>query len=117
MSTSAENDFNACDDFFVVVVKCRIIAATMQYFKMTGVDDKPDHPLLKDDLWVETLEKQRDVLQSVANSWFYYMEPILLVNSMLVMILTVIMVKWKNLIRYNAMPLNYSIWATVLQVF
>lgn len=67
VSASAEDDFNACDDFFVTVVKCHIVAAAMQYFNMTGLDDKPDHPQLRDDLWLDTLEERRDILQSVTN--------------------------------------------------
>ena len=65
MSADVESDFNACDDFFVGVLKCHIVAAAMQYFNMTNIGDTPVHPMLKDDLWLESVDIRKDILQSV----------------------------------------------------
>ena len=41
----------------------------MQYNNMTKVDDKPDHPQLKDDLWLATAEVRKDILLSVSSEF------------------------------------------------
>ncbi|XP_019862116.1 PREDICTED: uncharacterized protein LOC109590666, partial [Amphimedon queenslandica] len=46
ISADSESDYNACDDFFTVVVECHIIAAAMQYLKMATINDQPSHSLL-----------------------------------------------------------------------
>jgi L1 cell adhesion molecule like protein len=65
VSASAD-DYNACDDFFISVVKCHIVAAAMHYLKMNACDDVPSHQQLPHDLWLELLENRKDILLSVS---------------------------------------------------
>jgi L1 cell adhesion molecule like protein len=65
VSASAENDFNACDDFFQTVVETHILAAAMQHFNMSSVSDIPLHSSLTEDLWLKSAEERKDILQSV----------------------------------------------------
>ena len=44
--TKPSNDFNSCDDFFVLVVSCHIIAATLAMLKMKSVNDTPSEDIL-----------------------------------------------------------------------
>jgi L1 cell adhesion molecule like protein len=67
VSASMENDFNSCDDFFNLVVRCHIIASTMEYLNMKSISDTPSHPKLKEDLWVESKDTRKDILQSIVN--------------------------------------------------
>lgn len=78
VSSYAEKDYNACDDFFKAVVECHIVAAAMQYFNMSTFSDSPVHPKLKEDLWLESLEERRDIIycKVFALKWYYFMEPI-----------------------------------------
>jgi hypothetical protein len=39
----------------------------MEYFKMKHCDDKPTHPLLKDELWLEPKEVRQDILQAIVS--------------------------------------------------
>ena len=59
------DDFNACEDFFVLVVRCHIVAAAMQYLSMKYISDAPSHPLLVQDLWLKSEDERRDTLQGV----------------------------------------------------
>lgn len=64
ISANAADDFNACDDFFLTVVQCHIVAAAMQYFEMTKQDDMPTHDLLDCNLWLEDVETRKNILES-----------------------------------------------------
>ena len=44
--TKPSNHFNSCDDFFVLVVSCHIIAATIAMVKMKSVNDTPNEDVL-----------------------------------------------------------------------
>lgn len=66
ISATAADDFNACEDFFVTVVQCHIVTAAMDYLQMENVKDSPVHTLLNLDLWLESKEKRKDVLDSVS---------------------------------------------------
>lgn len=66
VSASADVDYNACDDFFIAVVKCHIVTAAMQYFIMSAISDIPSHPKLKDDTCLKSHEEKKDILQSVS---------------------------------------------------
>ena len=57
ISATAADDFNACDDFFITVVKCHVITAAMHHFQMKSPEDMPVHSLLHSDLWLESKEK------------------------------------------------------------
>lgn len=65
VSAASINDY-ACDDFFLLIIRCHIVAAAMQYLDMSDISDKPIHPQLEDELWHDSKEKRSDVLLSVA---------------------------------------------------
>ena len=67
VTASAENDFNACDDYFVLVVRCHVLAAAMQYLKMKETTELPIHAALTEELWMESKDKRKDVLQQIVN--------------------------------------------------
>ena len=62
---TAPNNFNACDDFFVTVIQCHIVAAAMEHLGMKKQSDSPVHDLLKCDLWLEDKETRRHALEEV----------------------------------------------------
>ena len=66
VSAAAGDDFNPCNDFYCLVVKCHVLASATQYLEMHGVWDKPVHFLLQDDLWLQSDDKRRDVLQCIS---------------------------------------------------
>ena len=49
------DDFNACDDFFVLVVKCHVIAAAMKMLNMSQTSQVPFSPLFPplENKWIE----------------------------------------------------------------
>ena len=59
VNADSENDYNACDDFFTVVVEYHIMAAAMMYLKMTTINDQPSHTLLIADLWLKEDEVKK----------------------------------------------------------
>ena len=63
-------DFNACDDFFVLVVKSHIITITMKALGMNSMEDTPTNEYLKsaDTLWMENEQYREEVLKSVSLS-------------------------------------------------
>ena len=66
ISASGPDDFSACDDFFVLVVKCHIIVAAMEYLEMKSISDMPIHFQLTDELWLESKDKREDVLITIS---------------------------------------------------
>ena len=43
-----KSDFNACHDFFELVVHCHIITAALTYLKMVNIDDTPSSDVIPD---------------------------------------------------------------------
>ena len=62
-----KNDFNACDDFFVLVVSCHIIAAALATLKMKSVSDTPSEDVLPNaqSMWMESVDVRRTGLDKV----------------------------------------------------
>ncbi len=60
MSDPLKN-FNACDDFFVLVINSHIITAAMEELGMTNVKDIPSHQLLQnpEEIWMESKERRK----------------------------------------------------------
>ena len=67
MSASVDSDYNAYNDFFVVIVRCHVVIAAMEYLAMKGTSDNPVHHQLKDDLWLQSMEERASILYSVAS--------------------------------------------------
>ena len=61
-------DFNACDDFFVLVVQSHIIVAAMQLLGMSTMDEMPSSHYVPnaESLWMETDDQRKGVLNRVA---------------------------------------------------
>ena len=54
------DNFNACDDFFILIVKCHILAAAMGILKMTTTNEIPFE---MEDFWMEREKKYLNPLQ------------------------------------------------------
>ncbi len=62
------DNFNACDDFFVLVVKSHILAAAMEMLGMVDLNEIPScslFPGLQDE-WMESIESRKKVLHLVS---------------------------------------------------
>lgn len=61
-------NFNACDDFFVLVVQSHIVAAAMKMLEMTSVSETPNSPLIPRAyaVWSQPEEQRRDILHTVS---------------------------------------------------
>ena len=64
------DDFNACDDFFVLVVKSHILAAAMEMLGMASVNATPSSPLFPNlaDKWMDSAEHRKNVLHQISMS-------------------------------------------------
>ena len=63
-----KNNYNACDDFYTLVIECHIIAVAMEILKMADTDHAPDSsdfPGL-DTIWMELQEKS-NLLEAITN--------------------------------------------------
>ena len=62
------DDFNACDDFFVLVVKAHILTAAMELLGMTEINEIPSSQIVSDleDVWMESAEHRRKVIQQIS---------------------------------------------------
>lgn len=65
VSASSETDYNACNDFYVTVVTCYILAAVMKHFGMASVDDIPQHSALEPETWMASKEDRISILLSM----------------------------------------------------
>ena len=59
------DNFNACDDFFVLVVKSHIVAAAMEVLGIKAVNQVPSE---NENDWMETKENRKQKLDSIARS-------------------------------------------------
>ena len=61
-------DFNACDDFFQLVVICHVLAAAMEVLRMNSITDTPDEALIPADTWMQTKEDRKSILHATCKS-------------------------------------------------
>ena len=61
-------NFNACDDFFVLAVESHIIAAALNIFGMTSMEDLPLHQIVPNAemLWMEDVDHRKQALQRMS---------------------------------------------------
>ena len=61
-------NFNACDDFFVLAVESHIIAAALNIFGMTSMEDLPSHQIVPNAevLWMEDVDHRKQALQRMS---------------------------------------------------
>ena len=64
------DNLNACDDFFVLVVKSHILMAAMQMFGMADISAIPSSPLFPnlENKWMESAEHRKGILQEISLS-------------------------------------------------
>ena len=69
MVSDPMDNYNACDDFFVLVVHCHILSAAMQILGMNSMDDYPSEQVLPsaEQLWMRSDDHRKKVLQQI--SW------------------------------------------------
>ena len=62
------NNFNACYDFFVLVVNCLILTAGMKMMEMESLDDTPSdrHVADPENVWMLSVEERQDLIQTVS---------------------------------------------------
>ena len=62
-----KRDVNACEDFFVLTVKCYIIAAVMKELQMNSLDDIPSDDVVPEDTWLLPDDEKERVLTDVCD--------------------------------------------------
>ncbi|SMN01813.1 hypothetical protein SPONN_105 [uncultured Candidatus Thioglobus sp.] len=63
------DDFNACDDFFTLIVTTHILSAAMTLLKMSTLEDLPKHPKITDgiDTWMQSASEREAILECVCS--------------------------------------------------
>ena len=62
-----KTDYNACDDFFILVISCHIVAATLAMLRMESVNDTPSADAIHNphNLWIESAELRKSVMERI----------------------------------------------------
>lgn len=62
------DNFNACDDFFVLVVNCLILTAGTKMMEMESMDDTPSdrHVADPENVWMLSMEERQDLILTVS---------------------------------------------------
>lgn len=66
--TKPKNDFNACDDFFEIVITGHILAAPMETFSMKSLQDTPCSESLQspETTWMESNLERQEKLKTLS---------------------------------------------------
>lgn len=64
-----KNDFNACDDFFTMIVSCHVIAVALKVLKMTDIKDKPSNDAISnaEELWMQPMDQRKCIFEKICN--------------------------------------------------
>lgn len=64
------DNFNACEDFFVLAIKCHILSAAMKMMSMKSLEDMPSSRYITDpeNVWMSTKEERKKILMTIATS-------------------------------------------------
>lgn len=67
VSGKTKGNFNACNDFLVLVITCHVLAAAMEYLGMKSLDDTPAESVIQNasEVWTLTKEKRKDLLDFI----------------------------------------------------
>jgi len=67
VSGKTKGNFNSCDDFFVLVITCHVLAAAMEYLGMKSLYDTPVESVVPNASQVWTLNKEqwKDLLEFI----------------------------------------------------
>ena len=62
-----KNGFNACDDFFVLIISCYVLAATLSMFKMKYTNDTPSANVItnQQSLWMQSADHRKALLDEI----------------------------------------------------
>ena len=60
-------NFNACDEFFQLVVTCHVIAAGMKVLGMETINSTPSQDILPQDTWMLSEDERRHILKSICH--------------------------------------------------
>ena len=62
-------DFNACDDFFELVVRCHLLVAAMEVLGMNDLDGEPSAEAIPnaEDVWTLSTDERKMILQSIVS--------------------------------------------------
>ena len=64
-----KEDFNACEDFFILVVTCHILCVTMKYLKLDSLNSYPSScDLIPDDYLIRSTAERQCILHAVASA-------------------------------------------------
>ena len=65
------DDFNACDDFFKLIITSHILTAAMTLLKMSSLGDQPKHSDITDgvDTWMQTDTERKAILKAVCTDF------------------------------------------------
>ena len=65
------DDFNACDDFFKLIITSHILTAAMTLLKMRSLGDQPKHSDITDgvDTWMQTDTERKAILKAVCTDF------------------------------------------------
>ena len=66
--TQPKKNFNACNDFFILIIESHIVAAAMKVLGMTNTSEIPDSSLIPDTdiLWTQSEEHRRHILHTIS---------------------------------------------------
>ena len=69
--TSPEKNFNACDDFFKLLVPSYVLAASMEIFEMESLKSLPVLEGITDvdTIWAMTDKEREDILNSICDTF------------------------------------------------
>ena len=63
-----KDDFNACEDFFVLVVISHILCVAMKYLNMDSLNSNSSSELIPDDFWLYSAPEREKILHAVVNA-------------------------------------------------
>ena len=66
VSSLCKDDFNACEDFFELVVSGHVLVAVMNFLGMSSLDGMPSPELVSPDIWMLNDEERKSTLMDVA---------------------------------------------------
>ena len=68
VKSEPKDDFNACEDYFTLVVVCHILCAALEILNMNDLNDKPCCELIPSNLQEENKDSKQQILRKVADS-------------------------------------------------
>ena len=69
VNENPQKDFNACDDFFQLIITSHILAASLEFLKMESLIDTPSEDVISDspNIWMNSAEDRVKILTEVCD--------------------------------------------------